>query len=116
MTTKINNRLEEPETRLIDTTVGRVIFNNALTERMRFYNLELDKGGVKDLVAEVYEICGQEETCIIADSIKEIGFYMQPALGQQLRLQISPFLPGKKKLFKRARIGRHHRPGFPSRF
>ncbi len=69
-----NTRMPEPETRLVDTSVGRVIFNNALTERMRFFNAELDKGGVKDLVAEVYEVCGQEETCVVADNIKEVGF------------------------------------------
>ena len=69
-----NTRMEKPATRIIETTVGRTIFNNALTERMRFYNQELDKNGVRDLVAEVYDICGQEETCIIADQIKDIGF------------------------------------------
>ncbi len=69
-----NIRMDEPEIRLIDTTVGRAIFNNALTERMRFFNSELEKGGVKDLIAEVYEVCGQEETVYIADQIKEVGF------------------------------------------
>ncbi|MDY6868074.1 MAG: DNA-directed RNA polymerase subunit beta', partial [Chloroflexota bacterium] len=68
------NRMDEPEIRLIDTTVGRAIFNNALTERMRYFNGELDKGGVKDLIAEIYEVCGQEETVYIADQIKEVGF------------------------------------------
>ncbi len=69
-----NNRMDEPEIRLIDTTVGRAIFNNALTERMRYFNGVLDKGGVKDLIAEIYEVCGQEETVYIADQIKEVGF------------------------------------------
>ena len=69
-----NTRMENPATRIIETTVGRTIFNNALTERMRFYNHELDKNGVRDLVAEVYDICGQDETCIIAAQIKDIGF------------------------------------------
>jgi DNA-directed RNA polymerase subunit beta' len=71
---KNNKRTAEPKVRVIDTTVGRAIFNNALTERMQFYNGELDKGGIKDLIADVYEVTGQEETCLIADRIKEIGF------------------------------------------
>ncbi len=62
-----NARIEEPETRMIDTTVGRVIFNAALTPKMRFFNGELDKGGIRDLIADVYEVCGQEETCLVAD-------------------------------------------------
>jgi DNA-directed RNA polymerase subunit beta' len=34
----------------------------------------LDKGGVKDLIAEIYEICGEEATTHAADQIKDIGF------------------------------------------
>jgi len=67
-------RLAEQETRLVDTTVGRVIFNRVLPEEVQFVNRKLDKGGVKDLIAEVYELCGQEVTTNLADSIKRIGF------------------------------------------
>ncbi|HQN03834.1 MAG TPA: DNA-directed RNA polymerase subunit beta' [Anaerolineaceae bacterium] len=69
-----NHRLQEPIRRLIDTTVGRAIFNRILPEQMIFMNQVLDKGGVKDLIAEVYEICGSEETTEVADKIKDIGF------------------------------------------
>ncbi|NMC79478.1 MAG: DNA-directed RNA polymerase subunit beta', partial [Chloroflexi bacterium] len=59
---------------LVKTTVGRVIFNNILPPEVQFVNGMLDKGGVKDLVAEVYEACGQEVTTEVADRIKDIGF------------------------------------------
>ena len=52
----------KPEIRIIDTTVGRVLFNRVLPEQVQFVNEKLDKGGVKDLIAEVYELCGQEVT------------------------------------------------------
>lgn len=67
-------RLETPESRWLDTTVGRVLFNNILPPDVRFINWKLDKGGVKDLVAEVYEVCGEETTTKTADDIKDIGF------------------------------------------
>ncbi len=67
-------RLEQPVKRLIDTTVGRVIFNYILPKEIRFKNLALDKGGIKDLIAEVYQICGQDITTEVADSIKDVGF------------------------------------------
>jgi len=67
-------RTEEPVTRIIDTTVGRVIFNDILPEKVRFVNELLEKGSVKDLIAEVYEICGQEETTRTADEVKRLGF------------------------------------------
>ncbi len=69
-----HNRLSEPVTRLIETTVGRVLFNYILPFEMRFQNMALDKGGVKDLIANVYEICGEDETTRTADAVKDIGF------------------------------------------
>jgi DNA-directed RNA polymerase subunit beta' len=69
-----NNRLSEPVVTRVNTTIGRVIFNRVLPDKVRFVNDVLDKGGVKDLIAEVYEICGQEETTEVADRIKDIGF------------------------------------------
>ena len=69
-----NKRLPEKEIRIIETTVGRVIFNRVLPEQVQFINRKLDRGGVKDLIAEVYELCGQEVTTDVADSIKNIGF------------------------------------------
>jgi len=68
------SRLDKPEIRLIDTTVGRVIFNSILPPEVVFVNEVLEKGGVKDLIAEVYEICGQEITTEVADKVKDIGF------------------------------------------
>jgi len=69
-----DKRLPERQTRIIDTTVGRVLFNRVIPEQVQFVNHKLDKGGVKDLIAEVYELCGQEITTNVADRIKTIGF------------------------------------------
>ena len=91
-----NNRMAAPEKRLIDTTVGRVIFNNSLTESMRFYNIVLEKGGVRDLIAEVYEVSGQEETCIVADKIKEVGFLYATRSGTTIAVA-DITVPAKKK-------------------
>ncbi len=68
------NRLPEAETRLLDTTVGRVLFNRILPDKIQFINRQLEKGGVKDLIAETYEIYGQDVTTEVADDVKRIGF------------------------------------------
>ena len=99
---EMNQRLPESEVRIISTTVGRVLFNNALTERMRFYNGELDKGGVKDLIAEVYEVCGQEETCIIADRIKEVGFQYATRSGSTIAVADITVPPMKEEIIQEA--------------
>ncbi len=68
------NRLPEKEFRVVDTTVGRALFNRILPEKVQFVNDTLDKGGVKDLIGEVYELCGETVTTEVADRIKDIGF------------------------------------------
>ena len=68
------DRLSAPETRIIDTTIGRALFNRILPPEVQFVNEKLDKGGVKDLIAEVYEICGQDVTTEVADRVKSLGF------------------------------------------
>ncbi|HSF81592.1 MAG TPA: DNA-directed RNA polymerase subunit beta' [Anaerolineales bacterium] len=68
------SRLPEAEERIIETTVGRVIFNRILPEDVQFVNWTLDKGRLKDLVIDLYEVCGESRTPEIADAIKDIGF------------------------------------------
>ena len=67
-------RLMEPEERVIDTTVGRVLFNRVLPEELRFVNRVLDKSAVQDLVSEIYHLLREEGTPAVVDAIKDIGF------------------------------------------
>ncbi len=80
------NRLASPEERLIDTTVGRVLFNRILPEKIRFVNRELDKAGIKDLMSLLYEECGEQRTTEVADAIKDIGFAYATRSGYSLAI------------------------------
>lgn len=60
--------------RLIDTTVGRVLFNEILPPELRFLNEVMDKAGLKKLVADGYQRLGMEGTAELVDKIKDIGF------------------------------------------
>ncbi len=59
---------------LFETTVGRVIFNDILDERMPYYNLTLDKGKVKKVVSDCYQILSRSDTVALLDRLKECGF------------------------------------------
>lgn len=61
-------------TRVIDTTVGRAIFNTALPEKLRYRNEVMDKAKLKELVAECYYKLGPEVTGKMVDQIKNLGF------------------------------------------
>jgi DNA-directed RNA polymerase subunit beta' len=95
-------RLNEPEERLLDTTVGRVLFNEVLPPEVRFINEVLDKGGVKDLVAEIYEVCGEEETTKAADRIKDIGFYYATKSGFSIAVADITVPPEKTEIIDNA--------------
>ena len=58
----------------VETTVGRIIFNETLPETLGFRNQEVEKGVLKDIVAEVYSILGNEGTAEVLDRIKSLGF------------------------------------------
>jgi DNA-directed RNA polymerase subunit beta' len=90
------DRLPEAETRIVNTTVGRVLFNRVLPEQVQFMNEKLDKGGVKDLIAEVYELCGQEVTTDVADAVKHIGFTYATRSGTTLAVADISIPPERK--------------------
>jgi DNA-directed RNA polymerase subunit beta' len=95
-------RLKEKQTRMIDTTVGRVVFNRVLPEQVQFVNKKLDKGGVKDLIAEVYELCGQEVTTNVADAVKTIGFEYAMKSGTTLAVADITIPPERKPIIDEA--------------
>ena len=60
---------------LLDTSVGRVIFNRVLPTELGFRNETFDKKKLQALVREVHKLQGSEETAHLIDRIKDVGFY-----------------------------------------
>ena len=62
-------------TKLIDTTVGRVIFNEAVPEEVPYINDLLTKKNLKKVISNVITTTDYSVTAIFLDKIKEMGFY-----------------------------------------
>jgi DNA-directed RNA polymerase subunit beta' len=63
--------------RLVETTVGRAIFNRIVPPPVRFVNRVLGKNDVQALINSAYQILGAErnaEVVAFVDDIKDIGF------------------------------------------
>lgn len=59
----------------LETTVGRLLFNEILPESMRFVNKLLDKKALKnEIVARAIELYGIDETAVLLDKIKDVAF------------------------------------------
>ena len=63
-----------PQTGLLETTVGRVLFNVPLPKPLQFVNEAMDKRKLNDLVGVCYDLMGAEETAEFVDVIKRLGF------------------------------------------
>ncbi len=60
--------------RRVFTTVGRIIFNEVVPERLRFVNQPLTRTDLRKLIADCYRLLGPAETAHFADGIKAVGF------------------------------------------
>jgi len=58
----------------LKTTVGRILFNEILPQPMPYYNYELDKKGVQEVISRCHRLCGKEFTLSLLDMLKETGF------------------------------------------
>ena len=63
-----------PTNRIITTTVGRLIFNDILSDKMPFFNCALSSKGAARVIADCYEELGRSETIDLLDRIKSLGF------------------------------------------
>ena len=62
------------EGELIDTTVGRLFFNEILPEGFGFQNVTMTKKALQRLVSEAFVRYGTDITATLVDDIKELGF------------------------------------------
>ncbi len=59
---------------LVQTTVGRVVFNEILHPDMAYYDLSLSSKYLQRIIADCYELLGRRETIDLLDRMKDLGF------------------------------------------
>ncbi len=70
----------------IETTVGRLLFNEILPESLRYRNYPMTKDSLKALIAECLSSCGDEATARLLDEIKQLGYHYATRSGVSLAL------------------------------
>src|SRR5213595_1068422 len=71
---------------VIETTVGRVMFNAVLPEDLRFINQVLDRGKIREIVTALFDRFGGEVTADVVDKIKTIGFAAATVAGVSISI------------------------------
>ena len=86
--------------KFIETSVGRIIFNCSLPKELSFINETMDSGALKALIAESLDKIGEEETVLLVDKIKEIGFTYATKSGLSWGMDDLKIPEAKKELFE----------------
>ncbi len=72
---RIEDENGEMNLRLTETTVGRVLFNEAAPARVPYINELLKKKNLRSIIGNIIERTSFAETARFLDAIKEMGFY-----------------------------------------
>jgi len=67
--------------KLLETTVGRLIFNSVISPEIGYFNEVIGKKGLADIVAKTYRRCGYEATASLLDGLKNQGFKFSTRAG-----------------------------------
>ena len=62
--------------KIIETTVGRIIFNQVVPEEIEFINQLITKKSLRDIIGNVLKKTGTAKTAKFLDDIKDLGFKM----------------------------------------
>ena len=65
-----------PTIQMIETTCGRVLFNQCVPREVGFINDVLTKKALRDIIGHVLKISGTSRTAQFLDDIKELGYDM----------------------------------------
>ena len=81
----------------VRTTVGRIIFNEALPERLRFKNYAMKKENLKQVIGECFKEYGRVKTAELADEIKRLGFTFATKCGVTIAISDVKVPTGKQE-------------------
>ena len=102
--------------KLVETTVGRIIFNEALPERLRFKNYPMKKENLGQVIADCFREYGRARTVELADELKRLGFAYATKAGVTIAMGDARVPSGKQEELAKAdariaELEEHYREG-----
>ena len=94
----------EPETKLVETTVGRALLSEILPKGLAFSNLNkaLKKKEISRLINASFRKCGLKETVVFADKLLQNGFRLATRAGISICVDDMLVPPQKAEIIGRA--------------
>ena len=101
---KVFNESGELVNKIIETTVGRVLFNQVVPDKAGFVNEVLTKKSLRDIIGEILKVTSVPETAEFLDKIKDMGFSFAFKGGLSFSLGDIIIPPEKHEMISEANI------------
>ncbi len=106
---RIKVRIEEAKIKfpvdqklILETTVGRILFNEILPDKLKFYNEIITVKKLAEVIRYCLEYYGQEKTAAFLDELKNLGFRYVTKSGYSLGYADFPRIIEKPAIIKTA--------------
>jgi DNA-directed RNA polymerase subunit beta' len=104
-TVEVKAKIREEDrlvSRLVKTTVGRILFNQVVPEEVGYINELLTKKSLREIISRVLKECGIAKTAKFLDEIKDLGFRMAFRGGLSFNLEDVKIPDAKIELIEKA--------------
>ncbi|MCX6974813.1 MAG: DNA-directed RNA polymerase subunit beta' [Verrucomicrobia bacterium] len=92
----------DPEPKVLETTAGRVVFNQIWPKALGFYNKVCGKKQLSDIIWRCYKASGQQTTVETLDLLKELGFREATKAGVSIGINDMMIPKEKSQLLEKA--------------
>jgi len=99
---RVKNHPDIPPGALIETTVGRIMFNDMLPKGMPFYNEPMKSSMLAKVISDCYEILGRRATIDLLDEMNKLGFRQATRSGLSFATDDLITPPNKSKIIANA--------------
>jgi DNA-directed RNA polymerase subunit beta' len=89
-------------TQIIETSVGRLRFNAALPEALRFINEPVNAGMVKQIVKKALKLTDKDTVVTLIDQLKNLGFWGATISGLSVSVSDNVMIEDKKRIIQEA--------------
>ena len=80
------NEQRKPIRHLVETSVGRLIFNEKVPAQVGFFNDVVNKKTLRNVITDVIKYCGIPRTADFLDDVKNLGYYQSFKAGLSFNL------------------------------
>ena len=99
---QVQFRQSEDGNAWLETTLGRMMFNEVLPPEIELKNKLMDKAALKELTAECYRKLTNEDAAAVLDRIKSLGFHYATIAGITIAINDIRVSPKKEQIIREA--------------